>query len=73
MFTDTPNTDTCTRIPNLIDNLLQKVTKERKSVFLMGDFNLNALNYETHSDTNDFINSVISYSLALHLASDQSY
>ena len=29
----------------------------------MGDFNLNLLNYETHSDTNDFINSVISYSL----------
>ena len=28
----------------------------------MGDFNLNLLNYETHSDTNDFINSVISYS-----------
>ena len=29
----------------------------------MGDFNLNLLNYETHSDTNDFINSAISYSL----------
>ena len=29
----------------------------------MGDFNLNLLNYKTHSDTNDFINSIISYSL----------
>ena len=28
----------------------------------MSDFNLNLLNYETHSDTNDFINSVISHS-----------
>ena len=29
----------------------------------MGDFNLNLLNYETHDDTNDFLNSMISYSL----------
>ena len=28
----------------------------------MGDFNLNLLNYETHDDTNDFLNSMISYS-----------
>ena len=57
-----PNTDV-QEFLNLIDNLLRKVTKERKSVFLMGDVYLNLLNYETHSDTNDFINSVISYSL----------
>ena len=57
-----PNTDV-QEFLNFIDNLLQKVTKERKSVFLMGDFNLNLLNYEIHSNTNDFISSVISYSL----------
>ena len=56
----TPNTDV-QEFLNLIDNLLQKVTKERKSVFLMADFNLNLLNYGTHSDS-DFIKSVISYS-----------
>ena len=57
-----PNTDV-QEFLNLIDNLLQKVTKQRESVFLTGDFNLNLMNYETHSNTNDFINSVISYSL----------
>ena len=56
-----PNTDV-QEFLNFNDNLLQKVTKERKSVFLIGDFNLNLLNYETHSATNDSINSVISYS-----------
>ena len=29
----------------------------------MGDFNLNLLTYETHADPNDFLNSMISYSL----------
>ena len=63
-----PNTDV-QEFLNLTDNLLQKVTKERKFVFFDGcmilyhDFNLNLLNYETHSDTNDFINSAISSSL----------
>ena len=56
-----PNTDV-QEFLNFNDNLLQKVTKERKSVFLMGDFNLNVMNYEIHSDTNYFINSVLSYS-----------
>ena len=57
-----PNTDV-QEFLDFIDNLLQKVTKERKSVLLMGDFNLNLLNYEIRSDTNDLMNSVISYSL----------
>ena len=59
-----PNTDV-QEFLNLTDiqYLLEKVTKERKSVFLMSDFNLNPLNYETHSDTNTIMNSVISYSL----------
>ena len=56
-----PNTDV-QEFLNFTDNLLQKFTKE-KSLFFMGDFNLNLLNYETHFDTNDFINSVISSSL----------
>ena len=29
----------------------------------MGDFNLNLLNYESHSDTNDFINTMVSHYL----------
>ena len=39
---------------------MQKIIKERKNIFFMGDFNLNLLNYETHAD---FLNLMISYSL----------
>ena len=33
----------------------------------MGDFNLNLLNYEIHSDMDDLVNSVISYSLLAYI------
>ena len=29
----------------------------------MGDFNINLLNYESHSDTNEFLNNIISHYL----------
>ena len=46
-----------------MDNVFSKLSKANKSVFLMGDFNVNLLSYETHSDTNDFINSMVSHYL----------
>ena len=39
---------------NYLNNLLEKVSKEQKSVFLLGDFNINLLNYNLHSPTNEF-------------------
>ena len=33
----------------------------------MGDFNLNLLNYDTHSETNDFINLMITHYLLPHI------
>ena len=48
---------------NYLDNLLQKLGKENKHIFLMSDINLNLLNYESHSDTNDFINTMVSHYL----------
>ena len=54
-----PNTD-AQEFVNYLDNLLQKPGKQNKHIFLMGDFNLNLLNYEIHSDTNDFINTLVS-------------
>ena len=59
-----PNTDG-QAILDFINNTMQKIIKERKKhmICFMGDFNLNLLNYETHDDTNDFLNSMISYSL----------
>ena len=29
--------------------------KEKKLLFIMGDFNFNLLNYESHTETNDFL------------------
>ena len=33
----------------------------------MGHFNVNLLNYDLHSNTNDFINTMISYYLLPHI------
>ena len=35
--------------------ILKIVSKERKQVFLLGDFNINLLNYNDHQPTNDFL------------------
>ena len=46
---------------------MQKISKENKPLFVMGDFNVNLLNYESHNDTNDFINTMISHHLLPHI------
>ena len=33
----------------------------------MGDFNFNLLNYESHTETNDFLNTMISHYLLPHI------
>ena len=47
---------------NYLNNLLNKVSKEQKSVFLLGDFNANLLNYNNHNLTTEFLDSVTSNS-----------
>ena len=47
---------------NYLNNLLEKVSKEQKSVFLLCDFNINLLNYNLHSPTNKFLDSLASNS-----------
>ena len=42
---------------------LHKIQKENKSLFIMGDFNINILTYEAHSETSDFINLMVSHYL----------
>ena len=42
--------------------LSQIVSKEQKQVFLLGDFNINLLNYNDHQPTNDFLDSLASNS-----------
>ena len=57
-----PNTDV-KKFNDHIDQIMQKISEENKLLFLMGDFNVNLLNYESHIDTNDFINTMISHYL----------
>ena len=47
--------------------MLQKVQKEDKCLFILGDFNINLLNYEAHSETNDFITLVVSHYLLSYI------
>ena len=46
-----------------MDDVLSKLEKSNKTIFLMGDFNLNLLSYEHHTETNNFINSMVSHYL----------
>ena len=47
---------------NYIKTLLEDITKEQKSIFLLGDFNVNLLNYNEHNQTNEFLDSFASNS-----------
>ena len=50
-----------------INNLLDKLSKENKTVFLLGDFNIDLLNYDQHSLTNEFLDSLSSHMLLPHI------
>ena len=39
----------------ILNNLLDKIFKEQKSVFLLGNFNVNLLNYKNQNLTNEFL------------------
>ena len=45
-----------------LNQLLENISKEQKSVFLLGDFNVNLLNYNEHNQTNEFLDSLASNS-----------
>ena len=47
---------------NYLNNLPQKVSKQRISVFLLGDFNINLLNYNDHNRINESLDSLASNS-----------
>ena len=46
---------------NYLNILLQKISKEKENVFLLGDFNLDLLKYNKYVGTNEFIDSLSSY------------
>ena len=47
---------------NYLSGLLDMISKEEK-IYLLGDFNINLLNYNEHKPTNDFLDSFASSSL----------
>ena len=47
---------------NYLNKLLENTSKEQKSIFLIGDFNVNLLNYNEHNQTNEFLDSLASNS-----------
>ena len=47
---------------NYLSQIFEIVSKEQKQVFLLGDFNINILNYNDHQPTNDFLGSLASNS-----------
>ena len=51
-----------------VNNLLDKLSKENITVFLLGDFNIDLMNYDQHSLTNEFLDSLSSHMLLPHIA-----
>ena len=45
------------------NEVLEKLTFENKNIILMGDFNIDLMNYNTHNETNDFLNLIFTNSL----------
>ena len=61
-----PNTD----ISHLIEYMeatLSRINKNKYGVFLMSDFHIDLLQYESHDYTNDFLNTVISQSFVPYI------
>ena len=52
---------------NYLHNLLDKVTREQKSVSLLGDFNANLLNYNNDNTANEFLDSLPSNSFVPYI------
>ena len=52
---------------NYLNTLLDKISKENKSVFLLGDFNVDLLKYDKHAPTNEFLHSLSSHMFLPHI------
>ena len=47
---------------NYLNKVLENASKEQKSVFLLGDFDVNLLDYNEHNEINEFLDSLTSNS-----------
>ena len=57
-----PSTDLIDFNCNYVNKILENISKEQKSIFLLGDFNVNLLNYNENNQTNKFLDSLASNS-----------
>ena len=62
-----PNKDLDEFNDNYLNTLLDKISKENKSVFLLGDFNVDLLKYDKHAPTNEFLDSLSSRMFLPHI------
>ena len=44
-----------------LNKLLDKLPKENKAIFHIGNFNINLLSYHIHAPTNEFVDSISSH------------
>ena len=57
-----PNMDVLDFKSNYLHQIFEMLLKERKQVFVLGNFHINFLNYNDHQPTNDFLDSLASNS-----------
>ena len=50
-----------------LNPLLDKISKESKSIFLLGDFNVDLLKYDHNAPTNEFCDSLSSHMFLPHI------
>ena len=50
-----------------LNEFLDKLSKENKTIFLLGDFNINLLNYDIHPPTDEFLDFLSTHYLPPHI------
>lgn len=55
------------KLTEFLYKTIDKINKEKKYCILMGDFNIDLLKYDSHTDTEDFINTLGSFSFQPHI------
>ena len=61
-----PDTDP-SKFLEYMESIVSKFENKNKLICIMGDFNLNLLNYESHLYTDDFINFMVSHNFIPHI------
>ena len=52
---------------NYLNQMLEKVSKEQKQILLLGDLNINLVNYNIHQPNNHFLDSLTSNSITMYI------